>query len=164
MNTSKAFTLGAMSGASMMTTVIIGLVMYVLLVIAFWKMFEKLGEPGWKAIIPLYNSYILYKYTWKRNMFWVSLVLNVLGSILLTIGAGNGTAATINQPMLWIGVVVLLAECVIAFIAAYKVSVAFEHGIGYFFGLIILPNIFYLILGFGKSRYVGTPDTPKVSG
>lgn len=46
-------------------------IFYVLLVIAFWKMFEKAGEEGWKSIIPLYNTYILYKLTWGNGWFFL---------------------------------------------------------------------------------------------
>ena len=27
----------------------------VLVIVALWKIFEKAGEPGWKALIPFYN-------------------------------------------------------------------------------------------------------------
>ena len=37
------------------------LVVYVLLVIADWKIFSKAGEEGWKSLIPIYNMYILFK-------------------------------------------------------------------------------------------------------
>ena len=163
MNSQNAYSAGTLVGASIMTSVIIFIVLYVLLVIAFWKMFNKFGEPGWKAIIPIYNTYIMYKYTWQRKFFWISLILDIVGTALTTAGMGNGTVASMNQPLVWIGLVVLLVDLVIAFIAIYKLSVAFGHGIGYFFGLIFLSIIFYYILGFGSSKYVGSPDTPKAS-
>jgi len=34
----------------------------------FWKTFEKAGEPGWAAIIPIYNFYILTKIS--DNAWW----------------------------------------------------------------------------------------------
>ena len=37
------------------------LVVYVLAVIGLWKMFEKAGEHGWMAIIPIVNTYKLFK-------------------------------------------------------------------------------------------------------
>ena len=33
---------------------------YIILVIANWKIFTKAGEAGWKSIIPIYNSYVVY--------------------------------------------------------------------------------------------------------
>lgn len=38
----------------------------------FWKTFEKAGEPGWAAIIPIYNFYILAKIS-DNAWWWVVL-------------------------------------------------------------------------------------------
>ena len=40
------------------------LAMAVLMIVAMWRIFAKAGEAGWKAVIPFYNTYILYKITW----------------------------------------------------------------------------------------------------
>ena len=40
---------------------ILEIIFYILVIIGQWKMFEKAGESGWKALIPIYNLYILYK-------------------------------------------------------------------------------------------------------
>ena len=39
-----------------------------------------------------------------------------------------------------------------------KLAKAFVKSSGFTVGLILLPSIFYLILGFGKSEYVGTQE------
>ena len=49
---------GAIVGGMITTMMIVSLVIWVLLIIAYWKMFTKAGEPGWKSIIPIYNRYI----------------------------------------------------------------------------------------------------------
>ena len=36
----------------------VSLVIYIILVAGMWKMFEKAGIDGWKAIIPIYNIYL----------------------------------------------------------------------------------------------------------
>ncbi len=40
---------------------IIWLALVVLMVAAMWKVFTKAGQPGWAAIIPIYNTYIMTK-------------------------------------------------------------------------------------------------------
>lgn len=54
------------------------IVLYVALVVLFvagwWKMFEKAGEAGWKAIIPIYNVVVLMKIV-GRPLWWVVLFL-----------------------------------------------------------------------------------------
>lgn len=72
---------------------LITIVWYVFQVIANWKIFNKYGEPGWKAIIPIYNTYIRYKATWNVKMFLVNIVLAVLAG-LQTLGGGYGCSRT----------------------------------------------------------------------
>lgn len=100
------------------------LVVTILTIIAEWKMFEKAGEAGWKAIIPIYNSYILTK-----------------------IAAGNG----------WMFLLLLIpfANFVFMIWLFIQLSKAYGYGIGFAIGLILLTAVFYCILGFGNSEYVG---------
>jgi uncharacterized membrane protein YhaH (DUF805 family) len=53
---------------------VIWLVVMVVLIAAMWKVFEKAGEPGWAAIIPIYNLYILLKIA-GRPGWWILLFL-----------------------------------------------------------------------------------------
>lgn len=46
----------------------------VFLIAAFWKIFEKAGQPGWAAIVPIYNSYIMLKIGGKPG-WWLLLLL-----------------------------------------------------------------------------------------
>lgn len=38
---------------------IIGFIIYVISKIAYWKIFSKAGKEGWRALIPIYNQYVL---------------------------------------------------------------------------------------------------------
>jgi hypothetical protein len=40
-----------------------------------WKTFEKAGEPGWAALVPIYNLYVLIKIS--GNAWWWLLLLFV---------------------------------------------------------------------------------------
>ena len=46
----------------------------ILMIAACWKIFTKAGEPGWAAIIPIYNWYVLCKIV-GRPGWWVILLL-----------------------------------------------------------------------------------------
>ena len=124
---------------------VVMLIWYVIIVIANWKIFTKAGEAGWKSIIPVYNIYILYKICWKTNMFWIMLACSILGTVFSALGG------------FWsvLGSIVMIASAVISIMQNIKLSKAFGHGGGYAVGLILLQPIFILILGFGKSTYVG---------
>lgn len=52
---------------------LVTLALTVLIVAGFWKTFEKAGEPGWAAIIPIYNTYILIKI--GGNAWWWLILL-----------------------------------------------------------------------------------------
>jgi hypothetical protein len=53
-----------------MAVAIIFLVAFVVFIIAaMWKVFEKAGQPGWAAIIPIYNFYIMTKIGGKPGIW-----------------------------------------------------------------------------------------------
>ncbi|MGZ4152499.1 MAG: DUF5684 domain-containing protein [Actinomycetota bacterium] len=41
-------------------------------IVAMWRLFTKAGQPGWAAIIPIYNLYVLVKVA-GREGWWVIL-------------------------------------------------------------------------------------------
>ena len=131
--------------ASLGTVVILVIGWYILQVIAYWKIFEKAGEPGWKAIIPFYNTYTQYKFTWNTNFYWFVLFGSLIGSGLSSI---DGVASVL-------GSAVLLAVTIVNIVALNKLATAFGHGIGFTIGLFFLNPIFKLILGFGGDEYIG---------
>ena len=60
----------------------------ILTLVAFWFIFSKFGEPGWKAVIPFYNTYIWYKYTWGNGWYFLFLfvpIANIVFYILTMI-------------------------------------------------------------------------------
>ena len=40
-----------------------------------WKIFVKAGEPGWAALIPFYNVWVLVKISCNNNVLWFILFL-----------------------------------------------------------------------------------------
>lgn len=49
-----------------------------------WKLFIKAGQPGWKAIIPIYNVYILLKIV-GRPGWWIILYFIPLVNIVISL-------------------------------------------------------------------------------
>lgn len=49
--------MGSAAGAMISFFILAAIAVYVIQVIGLWKMFTKAGIPGWKAIIPVYNTY-----------------------------------------------------------------------------------------------------------
>ena len=56
----------------------------ILLIAAMWKVFSKAGQPGWAAIIPIYNMYVMCKIA-GRPGWWVILLLIPLVNFIILI-------------------------------------------------------------------------------
>ena len=54
----------------------------VLLIVAMWKIFQKAGKPGWAAIVPFYNSYVMYEITWGSGWRFLMLLIPFYNIIL----------------------------------------------------------------------------------
>ncbi len=50
-------------------------------IVGAWKILQKAGEDGWKAIIPFYGEYTFFKTFWEKKWFWISLVLRLLSFV-----------------------------------------------------------------------------------
>lgn len=110
---------------------IVSLVVAVLAIIAMWKIFTKAGEKGWKSIIPIYNMVILFKISGLSP--W--LILVYFAAVIPFVG--------------WI------ATLAITIVSSIYLSKSFGKSTGFTVGLVLVPTIFYLILGFGDAQYVG---------
>jgi hypothetical protein len=98
--------------------------------IGMWKVFTKAGEPGWAVLIPIYNLIVLLRIA-GLPWYWVFApfvaIIPILGWIAY---------------MVWIVWV------------HHRISTRFGQGVGFTIGLTLLGPIFWLILGFGSSKYV----------
>lgn len=155
----EAAVAGGLLGGMFAFAMTIGLIYYILLVIAGWKMFEKAGEKGWKALIPIYNSYIYYKIVGMKNWFWATLIVAFVVSLATTL-MGQGTQVQGMDLSTGTGIasfILTIALLVFAFIVSVmyviRTSRAFGHGAWFAIGLFFLQGIFLLVLGFGKSKY-----------
>lgn len=66
-----------------MIFVVIYLAVLILMIAGMWRIFEKAGQPGWGAIVPIYNLYLLtviaQKPGWWTVMFFIPLANVVFG-------------------------------------------------------------------------------------
>ncbi len=55
-------------------------------IIGMWKVFSKAGQPGWAAIIPIFNVYVLCKIGgrpgWWLILFFIPIVNLVISAIV----------------------------------------------------------------------------------
>jgi len=102
------------------------LVVAIPVIIGMWKVFVKAGKPGWAALVPIYNTYVMVeiaqKPSWWFVMFFVPFA-NVIFSIMTTLEIGRlfGKDTVFN-----------------------------------IFGLLLFPTVGWLMLGFGSAQYQGS--------
>ena len=59
------------------------LAVLVLLFAAMWKVFEKAGQPGWAAIIPIYNIYIMTKIGGKPGIWTLLCLIPIVNYVFM---------------------------------------------------------------------------------
>ena len=88
-----------MSDGALISIGIIGIVWYILAVAGWWKMFEKAGEAGWRAIIPIWNTIVMLRIVgqplWMLIGFFIPFVnfivwIVVMAQIAKSFGKGIG--------------------------------------------------------------------------
>jgi hypothetical protein len=122
----------------------IALVVAILMIVATWMIYSKAGKPGWASIIPFYSDYVLSDIVLgNANYFIASIVCMVAMFVFRIMGIG------------FLISLVSLAFLVLRIYVNVKLAKAFNQGGGFAAGLVLLPVIFYPILGFGSSKYAG---------
>lgn len=106
-------------------------ILAIIILVAGWKVFTKAKRPGWAIFIPFYNIYTLLKIV-GRPGWWLILYFIPFVNIVVHIIVS------------------------LDFAKSFKRSDAF----GIFF-LFLFPVVGYLVLGFGKSQYVGAGSRKK---
>ena len=104
-------------------------------IISYWKIFTKAGQPGYAAIIPYYNLYVLAEMCFGKGIY----CLFVLAGFLPGIGSLVMAAYMIYQ--------------------SYQLGRVFNKSVGFTIGLIFVPIVFLPMLALGKDEY----DPDKVS-
>lgn len=119
--------LGPLAGLFSGGVLLFALAVVVVVIIGLWKLFEKAGEPGWAAIIPIFNIIVMLKIA-GRPLWWVVLFFIPFVNIVATIIVAIDIAKAFGQ------------------------SAMFGFFLNFLFG-----GIGYLILGFGNYQYRKPP-------
>lgn len=125
---------GAAAGLALFSGVflIIWLAVLAVMVVSMWKIFEKAGVEGWKAIIPVYNGWVMAEIAGKPG--WWALV---------------GLAGII--PL--VGIFASLAAFVLYVLIAIELAKAFGKDPVYAALLILLPVVGFPMLAFSDAKY-----------
>jgi hypothetical protein len=73
-----------------------------LMIVAMWRIFTKAGQPGWAAIVPIYNYYVMLVVVgrpwWYLLLYFIPIVniviyIMVMIDLAKSFGKGGGFAA-----------------------------------------------------------------------
>lgn len=107
------------------------LILAILQIVAWWRIFSKAGEAGWKSIIPIYNVIVLFKICGLSPLcifIYFAPIIPIIGALIVFI-------FNIYQ--------------------LHLLSKSFGKSDAFTVGLFFLGPIFQLILGFGSAEYQG---------
>ena len=82
--------------AFIMAYALFAFIFYILQVIAYWKIFTKAGEEGWKSIIPIYNSFGGIVGVIGSLALLGTALMNVVALYKLACAYGHGIGFTIG--------------------------------------------------------------------
>ena len=131
--------------------VAIGFMLWLLITVCRWIIFQKAGQAGWKSLIPIYDTFVTLRII-QRPQWWGYLVvgLSIMQIVLTATRDGNSDELSTVQLMSSI-------TSLIAFLFTVRIthglSSSFGRGVGFTLGLLFLPYIFYPMLAFGSSIY-----------
>lgn len=113
-----------------------------------WKVYGKLGMPGWYSIIPVYADYKLCERVHRGDETRTFLMAYLIVLICSWVFCWVDT----------VGVLLALAQLVMNIIVLNDLSRAFGKETGYTIGLVIFGFVFWTMLGFGASEPVDSGD------
>lgn len=108
---------GAGGGIGGLLFLVIWLAIIVVVIAGFWKTFVKAGHPGWAAIVPIYNMYILCKIA-GRPGWWVILCFIPFIGIVVAIILSLDVAKAFGKSVLFAVGLMLLSPifyCILGF-------------------------------------------------
>lgn len=113
-----------------------------------WKVYGKLGTPGWYSIVPVYADYKLCERVHRddgtRTFSMAYLIVLICSWVFCWVDT--------------VGILLALVQLVMNIIVLNDLSHAFGKETGYTIGLAIFGFVFWTMLGFGASQPVRLDD------
>ena len=133
---------GLLAGTFLVVLFLIMVPLIIFSIVCLWKTFEKAGVEGWKAIVPVYNGWVLAEIAGKPG--WWGIVS--LGGVIPVIGF-----------------IASIAGFVLYILIAIELSKKFGKDSMFAVLLILLPVIGFAILAFGSAKYSGSKPAKPVA-
>lgn len=139
---------GLLAGGIVLCIVAVGFVFAAFTLAGLWKMFAKAGQPGWMALVPFYNIYVMVQLVGLPIVwFYYFVILIAVGSVLPFLSFFTG-----------IGTLVLSYYLVRMIHRAYGQN---DDVINVVISM-ILPFVMTYRAGFGPAQYLGPQSAHDV--
>ena len=87
-------------GIALGLVLVFWLAILVIYLVAWWKLFVKMGQPGWVGIVPFLNIYVIFKLA-GREWWWVLLFLVPCVNIIASWFLAADTAKLFGKDIGW---------------------------------------------------------------
>lgn len=138
-----------LAGGMALVSSLIQVVIILLNIIGLFKIYQKMGKPGWKGIIPFYNMYGLYDELWDKKYFWGYLLAQ---AVMLNPSSPSGLLFSVADLVLAVAMIVVVMKLYI------KLAKAFGKGTGFGVLTFFFAPICLAVLGFGSAEYEGVKN------
>ena len=138
-----------LAGGLALVSSLIQVVIILLNIIGLFKIYQKMGKPGWKGIIPFYNMYGLYDELWDKKYFWGYLLAQ---AVMLNPSSPSGLLFSVADLVLSVVMIVVVMKLYI------KLAKAFGKGTGFGVLTFFFAPICLAVLGFGSAEYDGVKN------
>lgn len=123
---------------------VLAILIWLLPIASKWKVYGKLGMPGWYSLVPVYADYKLCERVHRgdgaRTFLMAYLIVLICSWVFCWVDT--------------LGWMLALAQLVMNIIVLNDMSRAFGKDAGYTIGLAIFGFVFWTMLGFGPSEAV----------
>lgn len=58
------------------------ILMVILYIVGLWKVFVKAGQPGWGALIPIYNYFCMFEIAWGNGLWFFLMFIPIVNTIV----------------------------------------------------------------------------------
>ena len=117
------------------------------LAIGEWNVLKKAGEKGWKSLIPFYNLFLSHHIAGMSHVWFIIEAITWVAEFLFEL-------FSFPEPVVfWFGIATGIFTLVSELIHVIKMCNCFGKGTGFKIGMALIPEVFFMILAFGKAEY-----------